>query len=243
MSITGDKICFICFLALLIVGVICFFGFRFRKELFTGKTFEYELANETDPFIQPKILFGFLSPEECDEIRRLGEKKGFTRSQLEDGKEDDAVRTSETCWIHPETEMIVDRIYKRIRELPEVKMMNDDVFMEALQVVRYGQGNYYKSHYDQCHDKVSYCIDQIKEFTGPRKWTLLLYLNDDYDGGETEFVALDRRVKGRKGDALLFHSLTNDDTRVHPLSLHQGVPVRHGQKYIANVWIRKKQII
>jgi len=232
-----------CLLILLILFLI---RVLVKKEYFNKDTeqqslFQYQIADQSDPFIQPKMLLHFLTPHECDMVRELSSRQGFDASKIEDRVADSSIRTSETCWLQPEKHDLIKTIYKRVRELPEIKMMGEDVRMEELQVVRYNQGDFYKSHYDQCHENRPYCQQQLKDFSGPRKWTILIYLNDDYDGGETEFVALNRKIKGKKGDALLFHSLTTDNTRVHPLSLHQGTPVLSGQKWISNIWIRHKQ--
>jgi len=214
-----------------------------RRESYAGDTkkttkFQFELGTEDDAFIEPRIVLGFLTPAQCDEIRRTSVEKGFEASMVEDKMKDETIRTSETCWLDPKDHPVVGALYEKVRNLPEVRLMGDAVFIEQLQVVRYGEGGFYTTHYDQCHEDRPYCVDQVREFTGPRKWTLLLYLNDDYEGGETRFAVLDRKIKGSKGDALLFHSLTTDDTRVHPLSLHQGMPVDRGEKWIANVWVR-----
>jgi prolyl 4-hydroxylase len=209
-----------------------------QKDKKSSSKFQFEMGNEEDAFIEPRIILGFLTPEECDEVRRLSAEKGFEASRVEDRLKDNTVRTSETCWLDPQDHPFIRMLYEKVKELPEVILMKDRVFLEHLQVVRYKEGGFYTSHYDQCHEDRPFCIEQVKELSGPRKWTLLLYLNDDYEGGETRFTALDRKIKGKKGDALLFHSLTTDDARVHPLSLHQGMPVDRGEKWIANVWIR-----
>ena len=45
----------------------------------------------------------------------------------------------------------------------------------------------------------------------------------------------------KKYNALLFYSLEKNGNKCHPLSLHAGMPVETGQKYIANVWLREKE--
>jgi prolyl 4-hydroxylase len=67
--------------------------------------------------------------------------------------------------------------------------------------------------------------------------TALVYLNDDYAGGETAFVKTGLRVRGRKGDVLVFSSV-NAAGGFEPLSEHAGLPVTSGTKYLASRWIR-----
>ena len=68
--------------------------------------------------------------------------------------------------------------------------------------------------------------------------TTIIYLNEEYHGGETLFAKTGLKVRGRKGDALVFvSSLPNGD--LDPLSEHAGLPVTSGTKYLASRWIRE----
>jgi hypothetical protein len=74
---------------------------------------------------------------------------------------------------------------------------------------------------------------------GQRAFTVLVYLNDDLEGGETEFLRLGLRHRGRKGDALVFR---NVDAQGQPdrRTLHAGRPPTHGEKWLLSTWIRDK---
>jgi prolyl 4-hydroxylase len=67
--------------------------------------------------------------------------------------------------------------------------------------------------------------------------TCILYLNQDYAGGETYFEAGATRFRGRIGDALFF---LNVDAAGRPdaQSRHAGLPVVKGTKWIATRWLR-----
>jgi len=74
---------------------------------------------------------------------------------------------------------------------------------------------------------------------GQRVATFLLYLNDDFEGGETDFPALGWRYKGRKGDALLFWNV--DATGLpDPATLHAGLKPVRGEKWVLSQWMRRK---
>ena len=74
----------------------------------------------------------------------------------------------------------------------------------------------------------------------PRALTALVYLNEDYRGGETRFIETGLDVKGRTGDALIFRNiLANGDP--DPASRHAGLPVLEGVKYLASRWIRQSR--
>jgi prolyl 4-hydroxylase len=66
--------------------------------------------------------------------------------------------------------------------------------------------------------------------------TMLVYLNDAYEGGETEFLKTGFKIKGSAGDAILFR---NADPAGNPDedSLHAGLPVTSGVKLLASRWI------
>jgi prolyl 4-hydroxylase len=99
---------------------------------------------------------------------------------------------------------------------------------EPLQVLRYRPGGEYKPHFDA-----------IAGFANPRTMTFLVWLNDDYDGGETFFPTAGLKLKGRRGDAILFRN-TGPDGRRDPAAGHAGLPVTRGEKSIASRWIRER---
>ncbi len=68
---------------------------------------------------------------------------------------------------------------------------------------------------------------------------MLVYLNEDYTGGETLFLKTGVKVRGNAGDGLLFRNAAPDGTP-DPDSLHAGLPVITGEKFIASRWIRQK---
>jgi len=98
---------------------------------------------------------------------------------------------------------------------------------EPLQVLRYSVGQQYRLHMDALPNNTD----------NQRAWTLLAYLNDDFDGGETHFPDLGLSIRARKGDALLFANLNPDGTSDDSMR-HAGLPVRRGTKLVASRWIR-----
>jgi prolyl 4-hydroxylase len=99
---------------------------------------------------------------------------------------------------------------------------------EPLQVLRYRPGGEYKPHFDA-----------IPGFANQRAMTFLVWLNEDYDGGETYFPTPGLKLKGRPGDAILFRN-TAPDGRRDPDAGHAGLPVTRGEKMIASRWIRER---
>ena len=99
---------------------------------------------------------------------------------------------------------------------------------ETLQVLRYAPGQEYRPHLDALPGVAP---------AQQRAMTFLVYLNDDFDGGETDFPRLGVRFKGRAGDGLMFRNASSDG---HPDErlIHAGLPVRRGVKHLASRWIR-----
>lgn len=99
---------------------------------------------------------------------------------------------------------------------------------EPLQVLRYEPGQSYREH-----------LDAVPGLPNQRILTMLVALNDGFDGGETDFPQAGLKLRGRPGDAILFRNV-GADGRPDPASMHAGLPVRHGTKLIASRWIRQQ---
>lgn len=102
---------------------------------------------------------------------------------------------------------------------------------EALQILRYRPGQEYKKH-----------LDALAGLENQRVLTMLVYLNADYEGGETVFPEADLSVRGETGDALLFRNLLPDG-ETDMRSIHAGLPVTTGVKLIASRWIRQRRFV
>jgi prolyl 4-hydroxylase len=72
--------------------------------------------------------------------------------------------------------------------------------------------------------------------------TVLVYLNDDYSGGGTFFPKRNYTVTPKQGKVIMFYNLSPTNRNVLESSLHGGLPVTEGKKYICNFWIRLKPI-
>ncbi|MBV8686470.1 MAG: 2OG-Fe(II) oxygenase [Alphaproteobacteria bacterium] len=97
---------------------------------------------------------------------------------------------------------------------------------EPLQLLRYRPGGEYRAH-----------MDALPAEPNQRILTVLVYLSDDYEGGETRFPRTGLSFRGRRGDALLFRNV-GPYGEPEPLSIHAGLPVTRGVKTIASRWIR-----
>ena len=171
---------------------------------------------------QPRVYHDFISPEERKHIIESAEKELSPSLVSEDRYVDDSIRKSETAWMGQE-DPIIKNIMTRCLKLTDRPLLN----CEKLQVLKYKPGGYYRPHQDAFENE-----DNM------RLYTFILALNDDYEGGETAFPNLGKAYKLKAGDALFFDTLDNYECMTTK-ALHGGNPVKSGEKWICNLWVRK----
>ncbi|NML40384.1 2OG-Fe(II) oxygenase [Chitinophaga sp. G-6-1-13] len=168
----------------------------------------------------------FLSEEECKYMIDYCEQHNlFYRSMTgaaDGSNEVTGHRTSYSAFI---TTCRQDTVFKDIVERAADLMEVEIARVEDLQCVRYGDGQEYRPHFDSFETGVK------------RKATLLVYLNDDFEGGETIFPEIGFSVSPKKGMALSFINLDEQHTDLI-YSLHGGAPVTAGTKFACNIWIQ-----
>lgn len=109
---------------------------------------------------------------------------------------------------------------------------------EPPNVISYMPGQQFEPHYDYVDPAVSHFQLELM-LQGQRVVTCVTYLNDDFDGAETEFPRLRRSFRGNPGDAVIFHNVTPDG-KVDPRTLHAGRPPTRGRKWILSQWLRDR---
>ncbi|MBV8685410.1 MAG: 2OG-Fe(II) oxygenase [Alphaproteobacteria bacterium] len=174
-----------------------------------------------------RLVPGLLSPAECDYLARVAEP-GYGPSIVVDpstGRDyRDPVRTSDGSTLHWLIEdPAVHALNRRLAAATGTAAEQG----EPMQILRYRPGQQYRRH-----------LDHIPGEANQRLATALVYLNEGYEGGETLFTASGLKVKGRKGDALLFRNML-EDGRPDPAAEHAGLPVTRGVKLLASRWIRQ----
>lgn len=110
--------------------------------------------------------------------------------------------------------------------------------LEPLQVLHYAPGQVFARHYDFLDPGIPGHAEEIAR-AGQRIATALVYLNEAYDGGSTEFPLAGLSYKGRTGDALMFANL---DAAGAPerRTLHTGTAPISGEKWLLSQWIRDR---
>jgi prolyl 4-hydroxylase len=103
---------------------------------------------------------------------------------------------------------------------------------ENFQFVRYEENQKYEPHYD------AFDISELKNSATKyqRIMTNIIYLNDNFDGGETFFPMLNINVKPEIGKMLTFENCIPTSQYLNPFSLHQSRPIKRGKKNILTLW-------
>ena len=181
------------------------------------------------------ILFGgLLSNNECDELVALSRAR-MTASQVVDSATGGEVahegRTSSGFGFHRGATPLIDRIERRIAALLKWPLEQG----EGLQILRYRVGQEYRPH----HDYMDPALPGAAAFLargGQRVASLVMYLNTPHGGGATNFPEVGLEVAAVKGNAVFFSY-----DRPHPStkSLHGGMPVLEGEKWVATKWLRE----
>jgi prolyl 4-hydroxylase len=184
------------------------------------------------------IVFGdVLSPEECSEMieRSRHRLKRSTTVNPDTGKEDVIRnRTSEGIWYQRGEDPFIEMLDRRIASLMNWPVENG----EGLQILHYGTTGEYRPHYDYFPpDQPGSAVHTAQG--GQRVATLVIYLNDVPDGGETIFPEAGMSVAASQGGAVYFRYL-NGQRQLDPLTLHGGAPVLGGDKWIMTKWMRER---
>ncbi|KAJ0241924.1 Prolyl 4-hydroxylase 5 [Hirschfeldia incana] len=193
------------------------------------------------------IYHNFLTNEECEHLISLA-KPNMVKSAVVDektgGSKDSRVRTSSGTFLRRGHDQVVERIEQRISDFTFIPVENG----EGLQVLHYQVGQKYEPHYD-------YFLDEFNTKNGGQRIaTVLMYLSDVDDGGETVFPAAKGNISAvpwwnelskcgkeglsvlpKKRDALLFWNM-RPDASLDPSSLHGGCPVVKGNKWSSTKW-------
>ena len=175
---------------------------------------------------------GFLPPDLCAELIRLIDKDRRP-STIADPNGDHYFRTSETCDLNAEEPAVRD-LDARLYALNRI----DPAYGEPVQGQRYEVGQEFKAHTDYFEpdgqDFVRYC-----SVAGQRTWTFMIYLNDVEAGGATSFKVIDKLFRPETGKLVCWNNHRPDGS-LNPATLHHGMKVRKGTKYVITKWYRER---
>lgn len=174
------------------------------------------------------MIRSLFSREECKFLVQLAERRLKPATIFHEGRQrfiEDPLRQSDAAAFP----LVFEWPFVRALNLRIAAATGTDIAQgEPLQLLRYIPGQQYRPH-----------LDAVPGLDNQRELTLLVYLSDGYEGGETHFPEVDLAYRGGIGDALLFRNC-GPDGRADPATRHAGLPVRSGVKLLASRWIRQR---
>ncbi len=174
----------------------------------------------------------FLAADLCAELITLIDRDRRP-STIADDNGDQYFRTSETCDLPPQAPA-VQQVETLLTQLSRI----DPAHGEPLQGQRYAVGQEFKAHTDYFTpggpDWERYC-----SVSGQRTWTFMIYLNAPEAGGATRFKAIGKTFQPEAGKLLCWNNC-REDGRENPNTLHHGMKVRKGVKYVITKWYRER---
>jgi prolyl 4-hydroxylase len=228
---------------LAIFFILLFLNMAYSMVGFTAEKMIPEANVQSMPKIKvlswsPRIFLieNFLTSFECEHLiakARPELKRSTVVSPITDGEISEARTSKGMFFLRNSGDLILKSIERRIAELTMLPEENG----EGIQVLSYSHGEEYRPHWDYFDNNTeggALCYNR----GGQRIATLIMYLENTEEGGETIFPKVNIKIKPIQGNAVLFFNCTPDG-KEDPLTLHGGAPVIKGEKWIATKWLRK----
>lgn len=222
---------FILFLVILLLYVVYILYNEYYESIspidLCSKMYDREKIYEFD---------NLLTRDECNQIIEMA-KPNLAKSTVMSKEVIHPGRTSSHVFLSTTNDLLrkIDNIVYSYLKIPIENY-------ETLQVVNYKPTQKYDAHYDTCDPNDKICIDDTKRMGSLRYATFIIYLNDNFTGGETEFPKKNIKTIPKIGRGVLFFNLNDNNTNRRLNSFHAGLPPTTGEKWMSNKWIRLKKI-
>jgi len=174
----------------------------------------------------------FLPPKLCAKLITLIDKDRRP-STIADSVGDNYFRTSETCDLS-DSEPAVQDLEARLLMLNGISPAHG----EPVQGQRYAEGQEFKPHTDYFEPQGA-DFEKFCSTSGNRTWTFMIYLNDVGAGGATRFKVVKKTFQPETGRLVCWDNHRGDGS-LNPATLHHGMKVRKGVKYVITKWYRER---
>jgi len=186
------------------------------------------------------VLNGVFSPDECEELIALARGRLRPSTLVDPLTGLDVVsglRSSLGMFFRPAETPLIARLDRRIAEIMNLPVSHG----EGLQILHYPEGAGSAPHYDFLVPSNPANQASIAR-SGQRVSTLVTYLNDVPEGGETIFPAAGWAVSPQRGNAVYFE-YANSHGELDHASLHASSAVMRGEKWVATKWMRERVFV
>lgn len=184
-----------------------------------------------------RMCTSFLSYDECCHLISKYDSKALQKSQTT-SPGDPKAKSKTSSENRPLDNHDCDQLKYKVSECLNWSYQS----IENPHFIRYRKGNEYKLHYDDFPPIMFYMKEVAEknqlESRGNRVATAILYLNEDFKGGETEFPLTNYRIVPKTGLLASWHNINSDGIRIEH-SMHAGLKILSGTKYIIGFHLRE----
>lgn len=178
------------------------------------------------------VVRDFLDAELCRQVIELIDQDRVPSGLLAPSQDPD-FRTSESCNLRPQ-DPVNQLVEGKVNALTGITPSHG----ETIQGQRYAVGQQFKPHHDFFYKTEAYW-EEMDRTGGQRTWTAMIFLNEVEAGGQTHFPNANVRVTPRSGNLLVWNNL-DEYGEPNTFSLHTGMPVEAGVKYVITKWYRER---
>jgi prolyl 4-hydroxylase len=147
----------------------------------------------------------------------------------------DGLRTARDCAFGPQQrDLVLAVIQTRAQRLLGIPVS----YHEPPNVLSYEPGQRFDLHADFIDPRPPEYQAELRAL-GQRTATIVTYLNEDYEAGETVFPNAGVKFRGRTGDAMIWVNVLRDGSPDYG-TMHQALPPTSGRKWVLSQWIRSK---
>lgn len=192
-------------------------------------------------FEKPRIIVveRFATADECQWL--IGRSRGgLERAKVYRGSSTAQVADTRTNREMSFTIFNADVVLSLIRDRIAAATGAPVSHFEIAKLLHYSPGEQFALHADFIEAKTPELARELAQ-RGQRAATFLVYLNEGYEGGATQFPRLSWQYRGGLGDALLF---SNVDAKGAPDydTVHAGTPPTAGEKWVLSQWVRERPV-
>lgn len=193
-------------------------------------------------FDKPRIIVieRFATAQECQWIMARASGGGLQRAKVYRSSPTAQVADTRTNREMAFTIFNADVVLSLIRDRIAAVTRAPASHFEIAKLLHYSPGEQFALHADFIEAKTPELARELAQ-RGQRAATFLIYLNEGYEGGATQFPRLSWQYRGGCGDALLF---SNVDAAGAPdyETVHAGMPPTSGEKWVLSQWIRTRPV-
>lgn len=171
----------------------------------------------------------FVSPDICSQIIDFVESEKYWFIYSPSGKK--------TVYLpNPGPPEFIVKLNNTMHQILNIPIANGEV----MQCQIYEKGMQIEPHYDFYNPLIEKDKESLKK-CGQRTWTMILYLNEVEKGGETHFIVPNIKIKPEPGKLVFWNNL-DDNHQPNYNSIHTGLQINSGKKYILTKWFREYSI-